>query len=270
MRQPTFYLTHGAGPCFWTDFPPPFGPHAYDGLAKYRAGLLDGLPERPRAILMVTAHWEEAVPTLSTSAAPPMLFDYHGFPENTYELSYLAPGTPQIAQRAIALLRASGIEAKENPTRGYDHGVFVPMLKIDPSAGLPIAMMSLDGRLDPMQHLAIGAALSPLRDEGVLIVGSGSSYHALRHVWDGDPAASIEFDDWLHDTVTCAPNERQARLSNWTMAPSGLRCHPRADHLLPLMVAAGAALDDPGQGTFREAIGGKVYSCFSFGEAGVD
>lgn len=270
IRQPTFFLTHGAGPCFWFDLPKPFGPHAYDGLGHYLSGLLASLPEQPRAALVVTAHWEAPLPTLSTAAAPDMLYDYHGFPPNTYELTYPAPGAVAVARRAIALMRAAGIEAEEDRTRGYDHGVFVPMLKVDPGARLPVAMMSLDGRLDAAQHLDIGAALAPLRDEGVLIIGSGSSYHGLRHIWDGDAAASIEFDDWLQDTAACNDRDRRERLKHWALAPSALRCHPRSEHLLPLMVAAGAAGEDMGTATFREVIGGKIYSCFAFGKSGVD
>lgn len=270
MRQPTFYLTHGAGPCFWADLPEPFGPHAYDGLAAYLDGLLGTLPERPQAALVVTAHWEARVPTLSTAAEPGMLYDYHGFPANTYQLAYPAPGAAGVARRALELLQAAGIEADEDRARGYDHGVFVPMLKVDPAADLPVAMMSLDGGLDAARHLDIGAVLAPLRDEGVLIIGSGSSYHGLRHIWDGDPTASIKFDDWLHDTAACNGRDRRERLTHWTMAPNALHCHPRPDHLLPLMIAAGAAGNDAGRGTFREVIGGKVYSCFAFGEHRAD
>jgi len=267
MRQPTFFLTHGAGPCFWVDLPMPFGRGAYDGLARHFEELLANLPVRPKAVLVVSAHWEAYAPTLSTAASPGMLFDYQGFPSQAYQLNYPAAGSPEVARRALQLLHASGIEAAENAERGYDHGVFVPMLKIDPAAELPVVMMSLDGRLDAEHHLAVGRAIAPLRDEGVLIIGSGSSYHGLRHIWDGQPTASIQFDDWLHDTVASDGPERRRRLADWTMAPSGMRCHPRPEHLLPLMVAAGAGLDEPGKGTFRELIGGKVYSCFRFGDA---
>jgi aromatic ring-opening dioxygenase catalytic subunit (LigB family) len=265
-RQPTVYLTHGGGPCFWMEFPEPLGAHAYDGLRAYLAGLLASLPAPPRAIVMVSAHWEEALPTVSSAPAPPMLFDYYGFPPHTYRLEYPAPGEPRLAERVRGLLEAAGIVAAENAERGFDHGVFVPMLIIDPPARIPVVMLSLAADLDPAHHLAIGAALSPLRDEAVLLIGSGSSYHNLRRVFDGAEGGSGAFDDWLNATVTMADvAERRSRLIDWRAAPNARDCHPRAEHLIPLMVAAGAAGEDRGRATFRGCIGGKSYSCFSFG-----
>jgi aromatic ring-opening dioxygenase catalytic subunit (LigB family) len=266
-RQPTVFLTHGAGPCFWMSLPEPFGPNAYDKLKSYFAGLLSALPERPRAILLVSAHWEERIATVSTTAAPPMLYDYHGFPPHTYQLKYPAPGSPQLAMRVQGLLEHAGIAAGTDNRRGFDHGVFVPMLIIDPDAAIPVVMLSLQENLDPAHHIAIGAALAPLRDEGVLIIGSGSSYHNLRAFYKGEGRASVEFDTWLYETATHAdPTTRNARLVDWTTAPSARACHPREDHLIPLMVAAGAAGSDAGRGSFRDIIGGNANSCFSFGD----
>ena len=266
VRQPTIYLTHGGGPCFWMEFPAPFGPQAYEGLRVYLAGVLDSLPAPPRAILMVSAHWEEAVPTVSSAAAPAMLFDYYGFPPHTYQLKYPAPGAPELAARVSGLLEGAGIRAASTAERGFDHGVFVPMLIIDPAARIPVLTLSLTADLDPARHWALGAALAPLRSEGVLIIGSGSSYHNLRAIFAGGAGGSEAFDAWLNDTaVQVAPAERRARLLAWEHAPQARACHPREEHLLPLMVAAGAAGDDPGRATFRGRIGGKAYSCFSFG-----
>ena len=265
-RQPAIYLTHGGGPCFWMEFPEPFGAHAYEGLRAYLAGLLASLPRRPRAVLVVSAHWEAAVPTVSTAEAPAMLFDYYGFPPHTYRLRYPAPGSPEVAERACGLLAAAGLASATDSRRGFDHGVFVPMLIIDPSASLPVVTMSLSADLDPARHLAIGAALAPLREENVLIVGSGSSYHNLRAIFEVGDGGSGEFDRWLNETATHAdPAVRAARLCDWRSAPSARQCHPRSEHLVPLMVAAGAAVEDPGQATFRDRIGGKAYSCFTFG-----
>ena len=268
QRQPTIYLTHGGGPCFWMTFPEPFGPHAYDGLESYLAGLLSTLRERPRAILMISAHWEESVPTVSTGASPPMLFDYYGFPPHTYQLNYPAPGSPELAMRVRGLLEEAGFAAETNSRRGFDHGVFVPMLIIDPTATIPVVTLSMQQELDAGQHVMIGAALVPLRDEGVLIIGSGSSFHNLSKIFNGQGNdASLEFDKWLHETVTLAdPARRNAHLLEWQSAPSAFACHPRADHLIPLMVAAGAAGGDPGRRSFHGLIGGKAYSCFGFGE----
>jgi aromatic ring-opening dioxygenase catalytic subunit (LigB family) len=263
-RQPSLYLTHGGGPCFWVEFPT-LGPHAYDGLRAYLAGLLSTLPESPRAILIVSAHWEESIPTVCTAVAPTMLFDYYNFPPHTYQLKYAAPGAPEVALQARDLLAAAGIPVNTDEDRSYDHGVFVPMLIIDPEARIPVAMLSMRGDLDPSHHLAIGAALEPLRDEGILIIGSGSSYHNLSVFMDGKDNGSAAFDAWLHDTVTQAdPTMRRARLASWESAPSARESHPKPDHLIPLMVAAGAAGNDRGHRTFVDLIDGKLYSCFSF------
>lgn len=265
-RLPSLYITHGGGPCFWTDLPPPLGPHAYDGLRDYFSGLLATLTERPAAVMVISAHWEAAVPTLATTPAPGMLYDYYGFPPHTYELRYPAPGSPELAMRALQLLGGAGIAAGTDAERGFDHAVFVPMLIIDPAARIPVVTLSLQRDLDPAFHLAVGAALAPLRDEGVLLLGSGSSYHNLPHIFKAGPHTSVEFDAWLNDTAVLADAETRWRnLINWTQAPGALGSHPRAEHLLPLMVAVGAAGSDAGRNVFHQPIGGKLYSCFAFG-----
>ena len=180
VRQPAIFIPHGGGPCFWMEFPPPFGPHAWDGLRAYLAGLVDSLPERPKAFVVVTAHWEEAEPTVSAAAAPGMLYDYYGFPAHTYQLKYPAPGAPAIAGAVKGLIAAAGLKVGENSERGFDHGVFVPFLIIDPEAQIPVVMLSLQHDLDPAAHIVIGKALAPLRDQGIAIVGSGMSFHDLR------------------------------------------------------------------------------------------
>jgi aromatic ring-opening dioxygenase catalytic subunit (LigB family) len=268
--QPTIYLSHGGGPCFWMDFPPPFGPGAFDPLRAYLTGLIPSLAAPPRAILMISAHWEATVPTVGSAAAPPMLFDYYGFPDYTYRLSYPAPGSPALAAKVQNLLTKAGIPNAADPARGFDHGVFVPMLMIDPTAALPVVTLSLQRGLDPAQHLAIGSALAPLRQEGVLILGSGNSYHNLESFFDGnDDAASQLFDDWLQAAATHPdPATRAALLTQWKTAPAARICHPRAEHLLPLMVVAGAAGPDLGHCSFRDAPGGKTISGFTFGQSG--
>jgi len=247
-------------------FPEPLGLHAFGTLKTYFSGLLSGLLSRPKAVLMISAHWEERRFTVSTAAAPPMLFDYYGFPPHTYELSYPAPGSPELARRVQGLVREAGIAVGTDDRRGFDHGVFVPMLIIDPDAGIPVVMLSLQDDFDPARHVALGAALAPLREEGVLIIGSGSSFHNLRDFFNGDGRASIAFDTWLGETVTRAdPAERNARLIDWETAPKARACHPREEHLIPLMAAAGAAGSDVGRHSFHDTIGGKVFSCFTFG-----
>jgi aromatic ring-opening dioxygenase catalytic subunit (LigB family) len=194
-----------------------------------------------------------------------MLFDYYGFPEHTYKLSYPAPGAPEIGGKVKALLEAASLPVETDSERGFDHGVFVPFLIVDPQAAIPVVMLSLRRDLDAAFHIVVGKALQPLRDEGVAIVGSGMSYHDLRHFRDGDGAASLVFDNWLDETMHAAPAERDSRLAAWEKAPFARACHPREEHLLPLMVVAGAAGDDPGRHDFRDVIGGKTISAFRFG-----
>jgi aromatic ring-opening dioxygenase catalytic subunit (LigB family) len=264
-RQPSIFLPHGGGPCFWIDSPPPFGPHAWDNLRGFLSGIVASLPARPKAFLIVTAHWEEAAPTVSVNPAPGMIFDYYNFPPHTYELSYKAPGAPEIGRRAAKLIRAAGLECAEDAERGYDHGVFVPMLIVDPEAQIPVVMVSLQRDLDPALHIKIGQALAPLRDEGVAIVGSGMSYHDLRHFRDGDGRDAAVFDAWLAEAACLAQDRRDEALRNWASAPAARACHPREEHLLPLMAAAGAAGPDVGVRAFHDVIGGKAISGFRFG-----
>jgi aromatic ring-opening dioxygenase catalytic subunit (LigB family) len=264
-RQPAIFVPHGGGPCFWIEFPPPFGPHAWDSLRDYLAGLVKSLPERPKAFLVVTAHWETDKPTVSVNPKPGMLYDYYGFPEHTYKLSYPAPGAPEVAAEVKRLIEKAGLPVATDGERGFDHGVFVPFLIVDPKAEIPVVMLSLRKDLDPAFHIKLGKALEPLRDQGVAIVGSGMSFHDLRHFRDGDTTASAAFDAWLDETAKAPPAERDARLTAWDRAPSARACHPREEHLLPLMVVAGAAGESKGKRDFNDKIGGKMISAFRFG-----
>jgi aromatic ring-opening dioxygenase catalytic subunit (LigB family) len=266
MKQPAIFLSHGGGPCFWMDFPEPFGPRAFDHLRAYLAGLLESLPSRPKAILVVSAHWEQPKPTVGSAAAPGMIYDYFGFPPDTYHLQYPAPGSPALAQRVQDLLGAAGIECLADPKRGFDHGVFVPMLIVDPETEIPVATLSLQNDLSPERHLAIGAALQPLRDENVLILGSGNSFHNLGSFFDGQTGASAVFDDWLTAAVEAPdPAARSRLLVGWDKAPGARLCHPREEHLLPLMVVAGAAGVDAGRRVYHDTIANKVISGYAFG-----
>ncbi len=265
-RQPVVFLNHGAGPCFWMDWPAPLGPGAFVRLDDYLGGLMARLPERPKAALVISAHWEAAIPTVSTSPAPPMVFDYYGFPEATYRLRFPAQGSPVLGHRVRDLLTGAGIEAGEDAVRGFDHGVFVPFLRITPEASLPIVMLSLQHDLDPGRHLAMGAALAPLRDEGVVIVGSGQSYHNLSGFADGDPTAADGFDAWLTEAATDPDvGVRTGKLGAWSGAPFARAAHPREEHLMPLMVIAGAAGPDIGRHAYDDRIGGKRFSGYEFG-----
>jgi aromatic ring-opening dioxygenase catalytic subunit (LigB family) len=234
-------------------------------MAAYLRGIAGNLPVKPKAVLVVSGHWEAPRPTLNVAATPPLLFDYYGFPDHTYRLTYPVPGAPELAPRVQGLLAEAGIETALDGRRGLDHGVFVPFLLIYPRAEVPILQLSLQQGLDPGVHLRIGRALAPLRQEGVLIVGSGMSYHNLGSMFSprGDAAAAA-FDGWLGEAVR-DPSTRDEKLQAWRTAPGGRDAHPREEHLLPLMVAAGAADGDSGVRSFGEAIVGKPISGFQFG-----
>jgi len=261
---PTLFIPHGGGPCFFID-PPADDPHMWDGLASYLRGIDASLGTRPKAVLVVSGHWETERPTVNMAERPTLLFDYHGFPEHTYRLKYPVAGAPDLEPRVRSLLAEAGFDLGLELRRGLDHGVFVPFLLIYPHADVPIMQLSLHDSLDPGTHLAIGRALAPLRRQGVLIVGSGMSYHNLAAMFSGGGAeAAAAFDAWLGETVA-DPKSREERLTAWRSAPGGRASHPRSEHLIPLMVAAGAAAGDPAIRTFNESIAGKPISGFRFG-----
>ncbi len=265
MRQPTIYLPHGGGPCFFMDWT--MGPaDTWDALAAWLRSISASLPEPPKALLVISAHWEQKVPTVMTGAQPPLLFDYQGFPQHTYELTWPAAGSPSLAARVGELLGAAGIESSENDTRGFDHGVFVPLKVAFPDAQIPTVQLSLRSGLDPAEHLAIGRALAPLRDEGVLIIGSGMSYHNMRGFNSAAGAGDSQtFDAWLQTAIAKPASERDAALAEWEKAPAARASHPREEHLVPLMVAAGAAGDDLGVRVFNGAPMRTVVSAIRFG-----
>ena len=264
-RMPTWFVPHGGGPCFFMEWNPP---HAWNRMGDFLKGLASTLPQRPKAILMVSAHWLESSFDLTGGAAPELIYDYYGFPPHTYELKYPAPGEPQLAARIAALLGQAGLPSTVNPSRGFDHGMFIPLMLMFPDADIPVVQLSLNSSLDPQIHLQLGQALTTLRDEGVLIVGSGMSFHNMRGY--GDPRfgpISDEFDHWLTDAVQAEPEQRRQALTDWAKAPSALMSHPpRAEeHLLPLMVVAGAAGADKGQRVFSDRVMETTLSAFSFG-----
>ncbi len=267
-RLPTLYIPHGGGPCFFMEPMPGFPPTLWDQQASYLRGISAAIGQRPRAVLVVSGHWEEEVATVLSPANHTLLFDYYGFPEHTYRLTYPAHGEAAVAARVRELLDDGGFDTEEEDGRGLDHGVFVPFKLIYPDADVPIVQLSLLHNLDAKQHLAIGQVLAPLRDEGVLIVGSGNSYHNLREFFSPSPnagSASAQFDMWLGEAVEAASREREKRLAAWHQAPGAHQCHPRSEHLIPLMVAAGAAGNDAGRVTYREQMFGKMFSGYQFG-----
>jgi len=268
-RLPTLYIPHGGGPCFFMEPPQGLPRDLWDRMGAYLRGLDASIGTRPQSVLVVSGHWETDRPTVNTALRPPLLFDYYGFPEHTYRLTYPVPGSPALAHRVRQLLGAAEIPSDEEPERGLDHGVFIPFKLIYPHADIPVVQMSLNRNLDAATHLGIGRALTPLRDEGVLIVGSGMSYHNLRDFYSDDPRvvrAAQDFDTWLTDAVTESNLEaREHKLMAWLQAPGARAAHPRPEHLIPLMVAAGAAGQDSGRRTYNEPLVGKPVSAFQFG-----
>ena len=263
-RQPALFIPHGGGPCFF--MPDPQG--IWRGMEAYLKGLAATLPEKPRAILVVSGHWEEPAFAFTGAAGHSgLIFDYYGFPPETYRITWPAPGAPWLAERGRELIEGAGLPAAIDPARGFDHGVFVPLKVAFPDADIPVVQMSLHASLDPGLHLAAGKALEPLRDEGVLIIGSGMSFHNLRAYGDPrvrEPAA--EFDRWLVHAAEAPAAERSMLLADWQAAPFARLCHPREEHLLPLMVAAGAS-DERGTHDYGEEVLGGAVSAFRFARA---
>jgi aromatic ring-opening dioxygenase catalytic subunit (LigB family) len=264
-RLPTYFISHGGGP--WPWMKEQMG-GVYDRLEAALARMPADLGTTPSAVLMVSAHWEEPCFTVQAHPHPPMLYDYGGFPDFTYRIQYPAPGAPAVATRVRALLAAAGIESAEDAARGFDHGMFAPMAVIYPKADVPVLQLSLKRGLAPDAHLALGRALAPLRDEGILVVGSGLSYHNLRAFGPAARAPSAAFDAWLHATLAIAdPAARSAALAAWERAPAARLAHPREEHLLPLMVALGAAEHEPATRIYHESefFGGITVSSYRLG-----
>lgn len=261
-RMPALYVPHGGGPAFfmggqWKQM--------FQPMEDFLRGVRGALPAMPTAILVVTAHWEADVPTLTGGAQPELIYDYYGFPPETYTLQYPAPGQPELAARAAALLKDAGHAAKVDPSHGWDHGVFIPLKVMFPDAEIPVVAMSLQAGLDPALHCALGQALRPLRDEGVLLLGSGMSYHNLRSFMQGGGGPdSLAFDQWLDGALASDWAGRTGQLAQWSRAPSGRASHPREEHLLPLMVMSGAGGDTPARKIWSGMTGANRVSSWCF------
>ena len=252
---PSLFVSHGS-PTLALD-PGSTGP----ALAKLAASL-----PRPGAVLVASAHWETPRPTVSAASRPETIHDFGGFPQPLFEIQYPAPGAPAVAARARELLAASGFDTALDPERGLDHGAWVPLRFMYPEADVPAAQVSIQPRLGPAHHFRLGAALAPLADEGVLILGSGSGTHNLREVrWrarenEDVPAWVQEFRAWLVDAL--ARGDVEALLDYRARAPHAVRNHPTDEHLLPLYVALGAA--------GRDATADRVHDDVTFGVLGMD
>ena len=266
-RLPTYFLSHGGGPWPWLK---DLRPGVYDQLERSLQDTRRELGESPRVVLMISGHWEADRFLLSSAARPPMYYDYSGFPEHTYRIRYDAPGDPELAETVRTMLERGGVSTGLDPDRGYDHGTFSLMHVLYPEARLPLVQLAMKADFDPAEHLRVGRLIAPLRDQGVLIVGSGFSFHDTRSIINGaGKHASATFDQWLDETlVHSTPEDRSRRLIDWSNAPAARAAHPREDHLIPLMVAAGAAEDDAGTRIYHESafMGSITASSYRFGD----
>ncbi len=237
---PVLYVPHGGGPM------PLLGDPAHHALVKYMQSLQVEL-QQAKAILVVTAHWETQDPAITAQQNPDLVYDYYGFPPEAYQIQYPASGSPELAKAIAELLKEKGFSPQLETQRGYDHGTFVPLKLMLPNPAIPVVQMSLLASLDPQIHIRMGQALAALRERGVAIIGSGMSFHNMRAFFSPTPESirkSENFNDWL---VNCLTNqslqfaEREKLLVNWQQAPDARYCHPREEHLLPLLVCVGAA-----------------------------
>jgi 4,5-DOPA dioxygenase extradiol len=247
MTQPAIFVSHGS-PMHALQ-PGPAG-EAWAALGR-RAG-------KPRAILIASAHWETERPMLTGAARPQTIHDFYNFPEPLYRLRYPAPGAPQLALQAKALLKDAEIE----PQRGLDHGAWAPLLYMYPDADVPVVQLSLQPHLGPRHHFEVGKALRPLRDEDVLVIGSGHLTHNLGD-WargQGAPAPyAREFQSWVYERIA---SRKSDELINYrSLSAHGVRAHPTDEHFLPLFVALGAAGEDEGE---------RVYDAIDAGVLAMD
>jgi 4,5-DOPA dioxygenase extradiol len=233
-RMPVVFISHGAPDALL---------QAQDAVAKWRE--IGSLIPQPKAILAISAHWEASLPTASLSTAPTTIHDFSGFAAELYRMNYPAPGAPELAEHAVSLLTSHGIRAELHPDRGLDHGAWVPLKAMYPEANVPVTQLSLIQNGSPAEHLTMGSALAPLRDEGVLILATGAITHNFGWlVWQ--PATGLpdevpqarSFADWVASRL--AAKDTQALMAYRT-ASLGAEAHPREEHFLPLFVALGAA-----------------------------
>lgn len=238
----------------------------YDKLAASLRGIAAEVGEKPRAVLSVSGHWETPGFAVMGAKEPGMVYDYAGFPPFTYTIRYPAPGAPEVAARVQELLPGTRLDEQQ----GFDHGTFAPLAVMYPEADVPVLQMSIRADYDVEAHLEAGRALRALREEGVLIVGSGLSYHNLRLLGAAGAQPSRDFDAWLGETLCAYTGEaRTARLRQWEQAPAARVAHPREDHLVPLLVAVGAAEEEAATRIYWEDtfFGAITVSSYRFGAA---
>ena len=258
---PVLFIPHGGGPL------PLLGDPGHQEMNEFLIEMAQRF-NKPAAIIVISAHWEEEIPTITGSQLPPLIYDYYGFPDEAYDIEYPVKGDSALAHKLFSLLKENGISAKLDDQRGLDHGVFVPLKIMYPQADIPCVQLSLCRSLDPEFHIQIGKALAALRQDNVLVVGSGFSFHNLRSFFaTNDQAANksnIDFEDWLIHACTdreITEAQREKLLIEWESAPFARFCHPREEHLLPLHVCYGMA-QSAASLVFQGKILGKKASAY--------
>ena len=259
MPAPILYIPHGGGPM------PLLADPDHQRLIDFLRSVTERF-EKPEAILIISAHWEVQVPAITAAQAPDLLYDYGGFPEEAYQITYPAPGSPELARDVAGVLAASGLPVHLDEARGFDHGMFVPLKLMYPDAEIPCLQLSLLNHLNAQGHIELGRALTPLRKRNVLVLGSGMSFHNLRSFFMPGLVSEQDntvFQEWMNDVCTAdmSEQERAKILAAWHEAPGGLACHPRPEHLLPLHVCYGAA-GKKAERVFYDAVMGKKVSGF--------
>lgn len=262
-QLPVLFISHGGGPWpYIADMREQFAL-----TAEQLQQLPASFPAKPRAILVISGHWEASRFAVSTAEHPAMEYDYYGFPEHTYHVQYPAAGNPDFAKHVRALINSAGVDCDEDAQRGFDHGVFVPLMLMYPDADIPVVMLSMKSSYDPLEHIQVGEALAPLRDEGVLIIGSGLTYHNMRGFGRRESyEPSVQFEQYLNQVIADPdPQKRNQALVNWQQAPFARSVHPIEDHLIPLMVVAGAAGGSVGQRIFTDKVFEVAMASYRFG-----
>lgn len=260
ILSPVLFIPHGGGPL------PLLGDSGHQQLVDFLRGIATRI-SKPSAICVISAHWEASVATITRGTSPSLIYDYYGFPDEAYAIQYPTPGSPSLADKIFAALQQSGIPARLDEQRGFDHGLFVPLTLMFPDATIPCVQLSLLSSLDPAAHIEIGKALRQLRRDNVLFIGSGFSFHNMRAFFTGNQGLDKQnaaFEDWLIDTCTqqtLSFDERTSRLSAWEQASFARYCHPREEHLLPLHVCAGLS-DAAAELIFSGNVLGKKTSGF--------
>jgi aromatic ring-opening dioxygenase catalytic subunit (LigB family) len=261
--MPVYFVSHGGGPWPYVDAMR----QTFAKTEREFKALPGRLPTKPKAVLVITGHWEAQDFTVSTAEQPPMVYDYSGFPEHTYHLRYPAPGSPALAAQVKRLLSDAGWAVQEDAQRGFDHGTFVPLALMYPDADVPVVMLSMKSTYDPEEHIRVGRALSSLRDEGVLIMGSGLTYHNMRGFGRHESTSVAEtFQSYLSSAIAQPDSTvRNDMLIHWDNAAGARLAHPREDHLIPLLVAAGAAGEDTGREIFVDHALKVPMASYEFG-----